>query len=58
MNDLQVLQKARSLAMAGDPVVAFWLGCYAVDMNSGDTTSAAQSLDKLRNLVSIKALEE
>lgn len=58
MNDLQVLQKARSLAMAGDPVVSFWLGCYAVDMNSGDTTSAAHSLDKLRNLVSLKALEE
>lgn len=51
MTDLQVLQEARALAMAGDPVVAFWLGCYAVDMNSGDITMAAQSLDKLRNLV-------
>ena len=58
MTNLQVLQKARSLAMAGDSVVALWLGCYAVDMNSGDTTSAAQSLDKLRNLVSRKALED
>ena len=51
MTDMQVLQKARSLAMARDSVVAFWLGCYAVDMNSGDTTSAAHSLDKLHNLV-------
>lgn len=58
MTDLQVLQEARSLAMAGDPVVALWLGGYAVDMKSGGTTSAAHSLDKLRNLVSIKALEE
>lgn len=58
MTDLQVLQKARSLAMTGYPVVALWLGCYAVDMNSGDTTSAAHSLDKLRNLDSIRALEE
>ena len=58
MTDLQVLQKARSLAMAGDTVVALWLGCYAVDMNSGDITMAAKSLEKLRNLDSIKALEE
>ena len=51
MTDLQVLQKARALAMEGNLVAAFWLGCYAVDMNSGDTNSAAHSLENLRNLV-------
>lgn len=51
MIELQVLQKARALAMTGDPVVALWLGCYAVDMNLGNITMAAESLDKLRNLV-------
>lgn len=51
MTDLQVLQNACAIAIAGDPVVALWLGYYAVDMNSGNITMAAESLDKLRNLV-------
>lgn len=51
MTDLQVLQKARALAMTGDSRVAFRLGCYAVDMHSGNATLAAQSLDELRNLM-------
>lgn len=59
MTDLQVLQKARDLAVwRRDWRVAFRLGCYAVDMHSGNTTLATQSLDELRNLIGPTALEE
>ena len=51
MTNLELLQKARKLAHMGHGGIAFWLGCYAIDMCNGLNPEA--SLNKIRQIVEI-----